>query len=213
MKGHNFRKFCLFNFFALFQGQVMTSYYQAVDAHSTLVLHLEILWRKSLFFFFNGNLKIAEKYFSFRKHIHLFRYQANSTPLPLGPLPELFTHRLVQANHLGFVLLHAIWYCMRLELMWIKKCFTVTPLCSVEESWAHSPMRKDYPCLRRRVDKQDTAAWIQGTHRKMCWEDELAASFSLFSYDKMALEQKESNVYKRETGMLQLEIYFMVLND
>lgn len=57
---------------------------------------------------------------------------------------------------------------MRLELLWIKKCFTVTPLCSVEESWAYSPMRKDYPCLRRRVDKQDTAAWIQGTPRKRC---------------------------------------------
>lgn len=52
MKGHNFRRFCLFNFFTLFQGQVMTCYYQAVDARSMLVLHLEILYVEQITFFF-----------------------------------------------------------------------------------------------------------------------------------------------------------------
>lgn len=154
------------------------------------------------FFFFLTKSQDSRKIFFLQEIQPFDHYQANRTPLPLGPLPELFTHRLVQANHLGFVLLYTIWYCMRLELLWIKKCFTVTPLCSVEESWAHSPMRKDYPCLRRRVDRQDTAAWIQGTHRKRCWEGELAVYFSLFSCNKMALEQNESNMYKWERGML-----------
>lgn len=52
MKGHNFRKFRLFHFFTLFQGQVMTCYYQVVDARSMLVLHLEILYVEKITFFF-----------------------------------------------------------------------------------------------------------------------------------------------------------------
>lgn len=149
------------------------------------------MWRKSLFFFFLRKSQDSKKIFFLQEIQPFVRYQANRTPLPLGPLPELFTHRLVQANHLGFVLLHTIWYRMRLKLLWIKKCFTVTPLCPVEESWAHSPMRKDYPCLRRRVDKQDTTAWIQATHRKRYWEGELAVSFSLFSYGKIWVKGKQ----------------------
>lgn len=161
----------------------MTCYYQAVDTHSMLVLHLEILYVEKItfFFFFWGKAQYSRKIFFLQEIEPFVHYQANSAPLPLGPLPELFAHRLVQANHLGFFLFHTIWSCMSLKLLWIKKCFTVTFLCSVEESWAHSPMSKGYPCLRRRVDKQDTAAQIQGTHRERCWEGELAMSFSLSS--------------------------------
>lgn len=165
----------------------MTCYYRAVDTHSMLVLHLEILYGKkkitysfSFFFFSWGKAQYSRKIFFLQEIERFVHYQANSTPLPLGPLPELFTHRLVQANHLGFLLLHTIWYYMSLKLLWIKRCFTVTSLCSVEESRTHSPIRKGDPCLLRKVDKQDTAAWIQGTHRERCWEEELAMSFSLF---------------------------------
>lgn len=40
----------------------------------------------------------------------------------------------------------------------------------------------------------------------------MAVSFPLFSHDKMALEQKERNMYKLDSGMLWLEMHFMVLN-
>lgn len=92
MKGHNFRKFCLFHFFTLFQGQVMTCYYQVFDAHSMLVLHLEILYvEKNHFFFFKGNLKIAEKYFSFRKYSHLLITRQTGLPF-LWALCQSYLH-------------------------------------------------------------------------------------------------------------------------
>lgn len=148
MKGHNFRKFYLFHFFPPFQGQVMTYYYQAVDTHNMLVLHLEILYGKKItysflfFFFFSwGKAWYSRKIFFLQEIEWFVHYQANSTPLPLGPLPELFTHRLVQANHLGFLLCHTIWYYMSLKLLWIKRCFTSQwLLCVLWRSHGHTPL-------------------------------------------------------------------------
>lgn len=61
MKGHNFRKFCLFHFFTLFQGQVMTCYYQVFDAHSMLVLHLEILYVEKITIFLKKEISRQQK--------------------------------------------------------------------------------------------------------------------------------------------------------